>query len=72
MEAVGMTPGRTVQRDTEMGYQAELVEYTITRADWAARHATGFSVVGDDRVVLKTPPARATSRVSALEAEAVE
>ena len=59
MESVGMTPGRTVQRDTEMGYQAELIEYTITRADWAARHATGFSVYRDDRVVLKAP-ARAT------------
>jgi RimJ/RimL family protein N-acetyltransferase len=70
MAAVGMTPGHTVQRDTEMGYQAELVEYTITRPDWVARHATGFSVVDDDRIVFKTP-ARATPRTSALEAVAV-
>ena len=71
MEAVGMTAGRTVQRDTEMGYQAELLEYTISRADWAAQHASGFSVYRDDRIVLKTPPARATPRVSACEALSV-
>ena len=70
MEAVGMTAGRTVQRDTEMGYQAELVEYTLTRSDWAARHATGFSVFGDDRIVVKAP-AKATPRPLALEAVAV-
>jgi RimJ/RimL family protein N-acetyltransferase len=70
MEAVGMTPGRTVQRDTEMGHQATLVEYTITRADWAARHQTGFSVYRDDRVVPKAP-AKATPRVEALEAMSV-
>jgi len=56
MEAVGMTPGRMVERDTEMGYQALLCEYTITRADWAAAHATGFSLVSGDRVVTKGPP----------------
>ena len=61
MEAVGMTPVRTVQRDTEMGHQAELIEYTITRADWAARHATGFSVCRDEGVVIKAP-ARAAAR----------
>jgi RimJ/RimL family protein N-acetyltransferase len=42
MEAVGMTAGRTVERDTEMGYQAMLREYTLTRSDWAARHVTPF------------------------------
>jgi len=63
MDAVGMTPGRTVQRDTEMGHQAELVEYTITRADWAARHVTGFSLVRDDRIVAKAP-ARPAPRVA--------
>jgi len=64
MEAVGMTPGRMVERDTEMGYQAALCEYTITRADWATRHATAFSLVGDDRVVVKGPqePVRAHAR----------
>jgi len=70
MEAVGMTPGRAVQRDTEMGHQAALVEYTITRADWAARHATGFSIYRDDRVVLNAP-VKATPRVEALEAMSV-
>jgi hypothetical protein len=70
MEAVGMTAGRMVQRDTEMGYQAELCEYTLTRSDWAARHATGFSVYGDDRIVVKAP-AKATSRAPIVEAAAV-
>jgi RimJ/RimL family protein N-acetyltransferase len=60
MEAVGMTPGRMVDRDTEMGYQAQLCEYTITRAQWAARHATGFSLYSDDRVVVKTPTSAGT------------
>jgi RimJ/RimL family protein N-acetyltransferase len=67
MEAVGMTPGRTVQRDTEMGYQAVLCEYTITREDWAARHVSAFSLVGDDRIVVKAP-SRAPTRASTLEA----
>lgn len=56
MEAVGMTPGRLVERDTEMGWKATLREYTITRADWAARHATAFSIFDDDRVVEHLPP----------------
>jgi RimJ/RimL family protein N-acetyltransferase len=70
MEAVGMTAGRMVERDTEMGYQAALCEYTLTRADWAARHVTGFSVVGDDRIVVKAP-ATATPRAAPVEAMAV-
>jgi RimJ/RimL family protein N-acetyltransferase len=71
MEAVGMTPGRTVQRDTEMGYQAELIEYTITRADWAARHATGFSVYGDDRVTVTAPARAAPLQIPAPETAAM-
>lgn len=67
MEAVGMVPSQTVRRDTEMGYQAILREYTITRADWAARHVTGFSVFDDERVVAKTA-AKAIPRPAALEA----
>jgi len=55
MEQVGMTPVRMVDRDTEMGYQAVLREYTITRAEWAARHVTDFCVVEGDRVVVKAP-----------------
>ena len=71
MEAVGMTPGRMVERDTEMGHQAVLCEYTITRADWAARHVNGFSLVGDDRIVVKAET-RAAPRTSTLEAVAME
>jgi RimJ/RimL family protein N-acetyltransferase len=71
MEAVGMTPGRMVQRDTEMGHQAVLCEYTITRADWAARHVNGFSLVGDDRIVVKAAT-RATPQTSTLEAVVME
>jgi RimJ/RimL family protein N-acetyltransferase len=71
MEAVGMTPGRTVQRDTEMGYQAELVEYTIARADWAARHATGFAVYRDDRVTVEAPAKAAPQHVLAPETAAM-
>ena len=71
MEAVGMTAGRTVLRDTEMGHQAELIEYTIARNEWAARHATAFSLVCDDHVVAKAP-ARAAPRVEAREAVAME
>ena len=71
MEAVGMTAGRTVQRDTEMGHQAELIEYTIARNEWAARHATAFSLVCDDHIVAKVP-ARAAPRVEAREAVAME
>lgn len=59
MEAVGMIPGRLVERDTEMGWKATLREYTISRADWAARHATAFSVFDDGRVVEHEPPRRA-------------
>jgi RimJ/RimL family protein N-acetyltransferase len=70
MEAVGMTAGRMVERDTEMGYQAVLCEYTLARADWAARHATGFSVVGDDRIVVKAS-SKAPPRASPVEAMAV-
>jgi RimJ/RimL family protein N-acetyltransferase len=60
MEAVGMTPGRLVERDTEMGWKATLREYTITRADWSARHVTGFSVFDDNRVVDHLPPRAAS------------
>jgi RimJ/RimL family protein N-acetyltransferase len=73
MEAVGMTAGDLVPRATEMGYDATLREYTITRADWAARHVTGFSVFDEDRVVEKAPPARPAAprmRVHAMEAVA--
>jgi hypothetical protein len=59
MEAVGMTPGRLVERDTEMGWKATLREYTISRADWAARHVSAFSVFDDGRVVEHEPPRRA-------------
>ncbi|HTP72423.1 MAG TPA: GNAT family N-acetyltransferase [Burkholderiaceae bacterium] len=55
MEMVGMTPLRTIERDTEMGYQAVLREYTITRAEWAARHVTAFSHVDGDRIAVKAP-----------------
>jgi hypothetical protein len=44
-----------------------LCEYTLTRSDWAARHATPFSVVGDDRVVVKAAPAKAMPRPSPIE-----
>jgi RimJ/RimL family protein N-acetyltransferase len=65
MQAVGMTPGRLVERDTEMGYRAMLCEYTIARAQWAARHVSAFSVVGDDRIVATAPPpVKAVARVS--------
>jgi len=57
MEAVGMTPLRMVERDLEIGRLA-LREYTITRADWAAGHVTGFSVFDDNRVVDHRPPTR--------------
>jgi len=70
MEMVGMTPVRMVERDTEMGYQAVLREYTINRADWAARHVTGFSLVHDDRVVAKAPT-RAAPRPADIVAAAV-
>ncbi|HEU5294728.1 MAG TPA: GNAT family N-acetyltransferase [Burkholderiaceae bacterium] len=67
MQSVGMTPGTMVQRDTEMGYQALLCEYTITRAQWAARHATGFSLYGDDGIVAKTPVRAVPPRVPVAE-----
>jgi len=74
MKAVGMTAGRLVERDTEMGYRALLCEYTVTRAQWAARHVSGFSVVGDEHVVTRAAPvplvvqaaARAPAQVEAL------
>jgi RimJ/RimL family protein N-acetyltransferase len=62
MEAVGMTPLRMVERDLEIGRLA-LREYTITRAEWAARHVTGFSVFDDNRVVDHLPPPRPTQPV---------
>ena len=55
MEAVGMTPGRVVERDTEMGWKASLCEYTISRADWAARHATAFCAYDNDRITEHEP-----------------
>jgi len=61
MEAVGMTPGRMVERDTEMGWKATLCEYTISRADWAARHATAFSTFDDGHVTEQRPPARSAT-----------
>jgi RimJ/RimL family protein N-acetyltransferase len=61
MEAVGMTPVRLIQRDTEMGWKATLREYTISRADWAARHASGFSAFDDGRVVTHVPPKKAVA-----------
>jgi RimJ/RimL family protein N-acetyltransferase len=58
MQAVGMTPGGLVERDFEIG-RLTLREYTITRAEWAARHATAFSVFDDNhRVVEHLPPQR--------------
>jgi RimJ/RimL family protein N-acetyltransferase len=65
MEAVGMSPVRLVERDTEMGWKATLQEYTISRADWAARHATGFSAFDDERVVDHVPPRRLVVPVEA-------
>jgi hypothetical protein len=62
MEAVGMTPGGLVERDYEIG-RLTLREYTITRAEWAARHVTGFSVFDDNRVVDHLPPPRPTQPV---------
>jgi len=70
MEMVGMTPVRMVERDTEMGYQAVLREYTISRGDWATRHGTGFSVVDGDRVVVKAP-AKAVPRPTSIVAIAM-
>jgi RimJ/RimL family protein N-acetyltransferase len=55
MTAVGMTAGGLVERDFEIG-RLTLREYTLTRADWAARHATAFSVFDDGRVVNHRPP----------------
>jgi RimJ/RimL family protein N-acetyltransferase len=57
MESVGMTPLRMVERDLEIGRRA-VREYTITRAEWAERHVTGFSVFDDNRVVDHLPPPR--------------
>jgi RimJ/RimL family protein N-acetyltransferase len=62
MEAVGMTPGGLVERDYEIG-RLTLREYTITRAEWVARHVTGFSVFDDSRVVDHLPPPRVTQPV---------
>ena len=62
MEAVGMTPLRMVERDLEIGRLA-LREYTITRADWAARHVSAFSVFDDNHVVDHLPPPRPTLQI---------
>ncbi|MCW5657790.1 MAG: GNAT family N-acetyltransferase [Burkholderiaceae bacterium] len=59
MKAVGMTEGGLVERDFEIG-RLTLREFTITRAEWAARHATAFSVFDDGRVSQHLPPSRAT------------
>lgn len=67
MEAVGMVAAQTVSRPTEMGHEAILREYTITRADWSARHVTGFSMFEADRVVARMP-ARVAPRLTAMEA----
>ena len=71
MQRVGMTAGRLVERDTEMGYRALLCEYTIERAQWAARHVSAFSVFGNERIVTTEPPpvkavARAPAQVGVL------
>ena len=58
MEAVGMEPGRLVERDTEMGWKSTLREYTISRAQWAAQHVTRFSTFDDGHVVEHLPPPR--------------
>lgn len=72
MEAVGMTATQLVSRDTEMGYQAMLREYVISRAEWAARHATRFSVFDDDGIHARVPPPRAPARPPMVQvAEAV-
>lgn len=71
MEAVGMTPVRLVERDTEMGWKATLREYTISRADWAARHATAFSVYDDGRLSRLAPPKKAVARDDAGAPETV-
>jgi RimJ/RimL family protein N-acetyltransferase len=57
MKAVGMTAGGLVERDFEIG-RLTLREFTITRAEWAARHATAFSVFDDERVVHHAPAPR--------------
>jgi [ribosomal protein S5]-alanine N-acetyltransferase len=62
MESVGMTTLRMTERDVEIGHRA-VREYTITRADWAARHATAFSVFDDNRVVDHLPPSRPTQPI---------
>jgi len=74
MEAVGMTAVRLVERDTEMGWKATLSEYTITRADWVARHGSAFSVFDNGRVVDHVPPRRVTAPIElpALAARAPE
>lgn len=71
MEAVGMTPVRLVERDTEMGWKATLREYTISRADWAARHASEFSEFDNGRVLTHEAPKRAPARVEVPQAETV-
>jgi len=77
MEAVGMTPLRMVERDLEIGHRA-VREYAITRAEWAARHVTGFSVFDDNRLVDHLPPPRVMPPVERpaealqLQAEATE
>ena len=62
MRAVGMTAGGLVERDFEIG-RLTLREYTLTRAEWAARHATAFSTFDDQRVVEHLPPPRVSAPV---------
>jgi RimJ/RimL family protein N-acetyltransferase len=62
MTAVGMTADGLVERDFEIG-RLTLREYTISRADWAARHTSAFSTFDDERVVDHEPPRRATAPV---------
>jgi RimJ/RimL family protein N-acetyltransferase len=68
MESVGMVPCELVRRATEMGHEATLREYTITRTDWAARHATGFSMFDDDHFAAKTPVKAVVPRAEVQEA----
>jgi RimJ/RimL family protein N-acetyltransferase len=69
MEAVGMVPSQMVSRPTEMGYDAILREYTITRSEWAAQHATAFSLVSDDRVERRVPEPQLVSQPMPLDSQ---
>ncbi len=44
MRMVGMNPLQLVKRPTEMGYEVELQEYVITRADWHSQHRVQFDL----------------------------